>query len=61
MVFPLHTDSQWIVNENGNRVKLACVNWPSHLDTVAAEGLSKQPVDAISKRIVSMDNGIQLC
>ena len=35
-------------------MKLACVNWPSHLDTVVAEGLSKQPVDAISKRIVSM-------
>ncbi|GMY28835.1 glycosyl hydrolase 5 family protein-like [Fagus crenata] len=54
MALPLHTDSRWIVNESGQRVKLACVNWPSHLDTVVAEGLSKQPMDAISKRIVSM-------
>ncbi|ESW04479.1 hypothetical protein PHAVU_011G098000 [Phaseolus vulgaris] len=52
--FPLHTSDRWIVNENGKRVKLACVNWVSHLDTVVAEGLSQQPLDTISKRIKSM-------
>lgn len=51
---PLYTNSRWIVNEDGARVKLACVNWPSHLEAVVAEGLSKQPVSAISKRIASM-------
>lgn len=51
---PLYTDSRWIVDGEGRRVKLACVNWPSHIDAVLAEGLSKQPLDAISKRIVSM-------
>ncbi|OIW00378.1 hypothetical protein TanjilG_05728 [Lupinus angustifolius] len=51
---PLHTDSRWIVNEDGKRVKLACVNWVSHLDAVVAEGLSKQPVDVISNRIKIM-------
>ncbi|CAL0325093.1 unnamed protein product [Lupinus luteus] len=51
---PLHTDSRWIVNEDGKRVKLACVNWVSHLDAVVAEGLSKQPVDVISNRIKTM-------
>ncbi|KAM1082690.1 hypothetical protein ACFX19_021601 [Malus domestica] len=51
---PLYTYSRWIADENGTRVKLACVNWPSHLDTSFAEGLSKQPVDAISKLITSM-------
>ncbi|KAG8366004.1 hypothetical protein BUALT_Bualt17G0031000 [Buddleja alternifolia] len=48
---PLSTDSRWIVDESGHRVKLACVNWPSHLEVVVAEGLSKQPVDAISEEI----------
>ncbi|KAJ6313481.1 hypothetical protein OIU77_014889 [Salix suchowensis] len=52
--FPLSTDSRWIVDENGQRVKLACVNWVSHLEVMVAEGLSKQPMDAISKRILSM-------
>ncbi|KAK6160346.1 hypothetical protein DH2020_003727 [Rehmannia glutinosa] len=48
---PLSTDSRWIVDESGKRVKLACVNWPSHLDVVVAEGLSKQPADEISEEI----------
>ena len=51
---PLYTNSRWIVDEDGGRVKLACVNWPTHLEAVVAEGLSKQPVGMISKRIASM-------
>ncbi|KAA8533232.1 hypothetical protein F0562_033235 [Nyssa sinensis] len=51
---PLSTNSRWIVDENGQRVKLACVNWVSHLEAMVAEGLSKQPVDLISKQIASM-------
>ncbi|KAK9108309.1 hypothetical protein Syun_024320 [Stephania yunnanensis] len=50
----LHTDSRWIVDESGNRVKLACVNWPSHLQPVLAEGLNKRPLDGIAKEIVEM-------
>ena len=50
----LFTDSRWVVNEGGQRVKLACVNWVSHLDAVLAEGLHKQPLDVISKKIKSM-------
>lgn len=49
---PLYTNSRWIVDESGHRVKLACVNWVSHLEVVVAEGLSKQPVDVISESIV---------
>ncbi|XP_020214123.1 glycosyl hydrolase 5 family protein [Cajanus cajan] len=52
--FPLGTSGRWIVKESGERVKLACVNWVSHLDAVVAEGLSEQPLDVISKRIKSM-------
>ncbi|KAH7515638.1 hypothetical protein FEM48_Zijuj10G0047800 [Ziziphus jujuba var. spinosa] len=54
LALPLYTNSRWIVDEGGQRVKLACLNWVSHLEAVVAEGLSKQPLDTISKRIVSM-------
>ncbi|KAF0891667.1 hypothetical protein E2562_010885 [Oryza meyeriana var. granulata] len=50
----LSTALRWIVDEGGNRVKLACVNWPSHLEPMLAEGLGKQPVDAIAKDVVAM-------
>ncbi|XP_068470391.1 glycosyl hydrolase 5 family protein-like isoform X1 [Phaseolus vulgaris] len=50
----LHTDSRWIVGQDGRRVKLACVNWVSHLEVAVPEGLSKKPVDVISKGIKSM-------
>lgn len=52
--YPLFTKSRRIVNEKGHRVKLACANWPSHLKPVVAEGLSKQPMDSISKSIRDM-------
>ena len=48
---PLHTDTRWIVDGAGERVKLRCVNWVSHLEAVVAEGLSKQPIEEISNRI----------
>ncbi|PKA57752.1 hypothetical protein AXF42_Ash015128 [Apostasia shenzhenica] len=51
---PLSTSSRWIVDESGRRVKLACVNWASHLETVVAEGLGKQPLDSIANKISSM-------
>ena len=54
VALPLYTNSRWIVDEDGARVKLECVNWPSHLEAVVAEGLSKQPVAMISKKIGSM-------
>lgn len=50
---PLSTSSRWIVDEAGRRVKLACINWVSHLEPVVAEGLGKQPLDAISKRVAA--------
>ncbi|KAF3775361.1 Endoglucanase [Nymphaea thermarum] len=52
---PLSTNSRWIVDdETGKRVKLTCVNWVSHVDTVVAEGLNKQPLDSISTLISTM-------
>ncbi|KAJ3675307.1 hypothetical protein LUZ60_004349 [Juncus effusus] len=48
---PLSTNSRWIVDSGGRRVKLACVNWAAHLEPAAAEGLNKQPVDCIASKI----------
>ncbi|XP_051122584.1 glycosyl hydrolase 5 family protein-like [Andrographis paniculata] len=47
----LSTESRWIVDELGRRVKLRCVNWPSHLEVAVAEGLSKRPAEEISGEI----------
>ncbi|KAJ1696638.1 hypothetical protein LUZ63_005150 [Rhynchospora breviuscula] len=52
--FPLSTNSRWIVDSTGQRVKLACVNWAAHLEPVAAEGLSKQPVDYVAKMVADL-------
>ncbi|CAL0327976.1 unnamed protein product [Lupinus luteus] len=51
---PLSTNGRWIVNENGKRVKLACVNWVSHSETMLAQGLNKRPLDELSKSIKDM-------
>ncbi|KAJ1271557.1 hypothetical protein BS78_06G136300 [Paspalum vaginatum] len=50
----LSTASRWVVDEGGSRVKLACVNWPSHLEPMLAEGLGKQPVGAIAGDVAAM-------
>lgn len=51
---PLSTSGRWIVDEYAHRVKLACINWPSHLQPMVAEGLNKRTLDSISKSVVSM-------
>ncbi|PAN38719.1 hypothetical protein PAHAL_7G192000 [Panicum hallii] len=50
----LSTASRWVVDEGGSRVKLACVNWPSHLEPMLAEGLGKRPVGAIAADVAAM-------
>ncbi|KAL0737566.1 hypothetical protein Bca4012_013776 [Brassica carinata] len=54
MAYLLSTNSRWIIDLNGQRTKLACVNWPAHLQSAVAEGLSKQPVDAVAEKILAM-------
>lgn len=50
----LAVKSRWIVDETGGtRVKLACVNWVSHLQPMVTEGLSRQPLKYITSTIVS--------
>ncbi|KAK5629576.1 hypothetical protein RRF57_005291 [Xylaria bambusicola] len=50
---PLKTSSRWILDADGNRVKLRCVNWAGHLETNTPEGLNKQPVQHIADFVAS--------
>ena len=50
----LSTASRWVVDASGSRVKLACVNWPSHLEPMLAEGLGQRPVGAIAADVAAM-------
>ncbi|KAJ7944981.1 Endoglucanase [Quillaja saponaria] len=51
---PLSTNKRWIVDANsGERVKLACVNWVTHLQPMLAEGLNKQPLSNIASQIAN--------
>ncbi|OTB00118.1 glycoside hydrolase family 5 protein [Hypoxylon sp. CI-4A] len=45
---PLSTNSRWIVDADGNRVKLRCVNWAGHQEVNLPEGLNKQSIDYIA-------------
>ena len=46
---PLRTAGRWIVDQQGNRVKLACVNWHGgHMNTFAPSGLDYQPASGIA-------------
>ncbi|KAI1180430.1 glycoside hydrolase family 5 protein [Nemania sp. FL0916] len=45
---PLKTSSRWILDADGNRVKLRCINWAGHLEANTPEGLNKQSVDYIA-------------
>ena len=53
VAYPLSASSRWIVDKNGDRFKLRCVNWAGHLEPGIPEGLSKQPVDKIASWIAS--------
>ncbi|KAI1777950.1 glycoside hydrolase family 5 protein [Hypoxylon cercidicola] len=45
---PLSTSSRWILDADGQRVKLRCVNWAGHQEANLPEGLNKQSVDYIA-------------
>ena len=48
---PLRTSSRWIVDANGNRVKMRCANWAGHMEANIPEGLDKQSLDHITNWI----------
>lgn len=52
---PLSTSSRWIIDdETSERVKLVCVNWAAHLQTMLPEGLDQQPINHIVRNISLM-------
>ena len=52
---PLSTSGRWIIDATtGQRVKLVCVNWPSHMQAMLAEGLHLQPLDSITAMVAKL-------
>lgn len=52
---PLSASAGWIVDTNGDRVKLSCVNWfGGHQAKFAPGGLNQQPLPALASLIASM-------
>ena len=52
---PLRASAGWIVDTNGDRVKLSCVNWfGGHQHKFAPGGLNHQPLPALAQLIASM-------
>lgn len=45
---PLSSDNRWILDANGARMKLRCVNWAGHMETNIPEGLHKQSIEYIA-------------
>ncbi|KAI0005720.1 glycoside hydrolase family 5 protein [Xylariaceae sp. FL0662B] len=45
---PLSSSSRWILDADGQRVKLRCINWAGHQETNLPEGLNKQSIDYIA-------------
>ncbi|PHH61042.1 hypothetical protein CDD81_810 [Ophiocordyceps australis] len=52
---PLSVRSRWIVDADGQRVKLRCINWAGHLETNVPEGLHRQPIEHMADWIVAQD------
>ncbi|KAI9904527.1 hypothetical protein N3K66_001056 [Trichothecium roseum] len=50
---PLSSSARWIVDTNGARVKLRCINWAGHMETNIPEGLHRQPVGYIADWIAN--------
>ncbi|KAI0480420.1 glycoside hydrolase family 5 protein [Xylariaceae sp. FL0804] len=48
---PLSSTSRWIVDAEGSRVKLTCVNWAGHLEANLPEGLNKKSVEYIADQV----------
>lgn len=52
---PLSTNGRWIIDATtGQRMKLVCVNWPSHMQAMLAEGLHLQPLDNITAKVAQL-------
>jgi len=51
---PLQTEGSRIVDQAGNTVRLACVNWyGAHMERFVVNGLDEQNIDFLSETIAS--------
>lgn len=51
---PLNAEGRYIVDSNGDRVKLRCANWPGHMEFMIPEGLQHQSVESTAQSIKDM-------
>ncbi|OVA18925.1 Glycoside hydrolase [Macleaya cordata] len=52
---PLSTNGRWVVDSmTGKRVKLQCINWASHMQSMVVEGLDKKPLPEIVDSMSSL-------
>ncbi|XP_022158417.1 uncharacterized protein LOC111024908 [Momordica charantia] len=52
---PLSTRVRWIIDsKTGRRVKLVCVNWPSHTQSMLAEGLNHRPLKELADEAIKL-------
>eukprot|EP01121_Diplochlamys_sp_Union-15-3_P022633 TRINITY_DN9707_c0_g1_i2.p1 TRINITY_DN9707_c0_g1~~TRINITY_DN9707_c0_g1_i2.p1 ORF type:complete len:379 (-),score=48.71 TRINITY_DN9707_c0_g1_i2:38-1174(-) len=52
---PLHTEGRWIVDEKGQHVRLACVNWyGADQKDFMVGGLEQQPLEVLVKTIKTL-------
>ena len=57
--FPFSRSGTDIVDGSGNKMDLACVNWPGHMEVNLPEGLQHQPMQDIVDKIAS--SGVYNC
>ncbi|KAL0556755.1 hypothetical protein IC582_005271 [Cucumis melo] len=52
---PLSTRGRWIIDsKTGQRVKLVCVNWPSHTQSMLIEGLNHRPLKELADEAIKL-------
>ncbi|KAI3634641.1 hypothetical protein MIR68_007022 [Amoeboaphelidium protococcarum] len=51
---PMTTQGRWIIDQTGKRVKLACVNFASHMEALIPEGMGDQPLHVLMEKMVEM-------
>lgn len=52
---PLSTRGRWIVDSTtGRRVKLTCINWASHTQSMLIEGLDRRPLKDLADEAVKL-------
>ena len=52
---PLSTRGRWIIDsQTGRRVKLVCMNWPSHTQSMLIEGLNHRPLKDLADEAIKL-------